>query len=134
MLTTAQALRRLLGELGAEACFARTAIQIQELPVEPDHSTKIAIYRCAQECIGNVIRHSGATTLDVSLMAIGDVVELKIGDDGTGFDVSARSSAGLGLAAVHSYASASGGTCTIKSGNTGTMITFTVPRSSVEGE
>jgi signal transduction histidine kinase len=133
-LTTAQALRRLLAEFGAEACFAETVIQIEDLRVEPDHSVKTALYRCAQECIGNVIRHSGATRLEVSLASIGNAVELRVGDNGTGFNHSAQSSGGLGIAAVHTYASVSGGTCNIRSGDTGTIITLTVPQPSVREE
>jgi signal transduction histidine kinase len=130
ILTTAQALRRLLAEMGAEACFAETAIQVQELPVEPEHRVKIAIYRFAQECIGNVIRHSGATRLEVSLVAVENAVELRVSDNGTGFDGSAQSSGGLGIAALNAHASGCGGTCAIQSGSTGTTITFTVPLPS----
>jgi two-component system NarL family sensor kinase len=130
LLTTVQALRRLLSEMGAEACFPETSIQLQDLPLEPDHSAKIALYRCAQECIGNVIRHSGATRLEVSLVSTGNAVELKVGDNGTGFDCSVQRSGGLGIAYLHSYASAIGGRCAIESSDTGTIITFTVPHAS----
>jgi two-component system NarL family sensor kinase len=130
MSTTSQAVRRLLAELGADACFAETSIHLPDLSVEPDHTAKVAIYRSAQECIGNVIRHSRASRLEVSLVSIRDAVELKVSDNGTGFSHPAQSSGGLGLAALHTYASGCGGTCTIKSGNSGTIITFTVPTSS----
>src|SRR6202044_3182162 len=53
-------------------------LDLEPLPVEPAHATKIAIYRCAQECISNVIRHSGATRFAMSLAACDSILELRI--------------------------------------------------------
>jgi signal transduction histidine kinase len=57
-------------------------------------------------------------------------VELRVGDNGIGFDSGTLGSNGLGLATIQTYASMSGGTCTVQSENTGTIITFRIPLSS----
>jgi signal transduction histidine kinase len=129
MMTTSQALRQMLREAGAEVCFAETALQIEELAPEPSHHVKIAIYRCAQECVTNVMRHSGASRLSVVLASRGDWVELKVEDNGKGIE-SAPSAGGMGLRAIHAHAAAVGGDCAITSGAWGTSISFRLPISS----
>lgn len=43
-------------------------------------------FRVAQEAITNVIRHAGARTLRVGIFTCRDVIELRVEDDGVGFD------------------------------------------------
>ena len=82
-------------------------LNIEPLPVEPPHATKIAIYRCAQECISNIVRHSGATSLTISLTAQGPMLELRIEDNGSGFD-RAMPGNGIGLQALDEHAECAG--------------------------
>lgn len=124
-LTIAEALRNLI-TLSGLATRLDVRLNIEMLPVEPSHATKIAIYRCAQECISNIVRHSGATSLTVSLGARGSTIELGIEDNGSGFDRSIPGD-GIGLAALDEYASAMGGTCEIASGPTGTAVVVKLP-------
>jgi signal transduction histidine kinase len=126
-LSTTQAIRRLLQDLGAETCFAQTDFDIRELPQEPGHSGKLALYRCAQECVSNVIRHSGATHLSVSLVPDGDQIELRVADNGSGIAADSVSGGGMGLAAIREHSLAAGGTCSMKSGVAGTLITVRIP-------
>lgn len=130
VLNAGQAIRRLLSEIGAESIFAEAILDVQDLPLEPGHSSRIALYRCAQECIANVVRHSGATRLEVSLRPIGNNVELRVADNGRGIGKPPPSSGGLGLNALRTHAAAAGGTCNIESGAAGTVITVTVPARS----
>jgi two-component system NarL family sensor kinase len=58
-LTTAQALRKLLEASGIAYRF-ETAIDLAPMPKEPGPAVKVALYRCAQECIANIFRHSEA--------------------------------------------------------------------------
>src|SRR5580704_2542179 len=53
--TTEGALRKLIDSSGLSTHLG-VQLDLEPLPVEPAHATKIAIYRCAQECISNVIR------------------------------------------------------------------------------
>jgi two-component system NarL family sensor kinase len=43
------------------------------------------IYRTAQECIRNVVKHARASTVTVRLRAAGGGTTLEVGDDGQGF-------------------------------------------------
>jgi len=45
---------------------------------------ELVIYRVAQEALTNVVRHSGATTVAISLQHVGDEVVLVVRDDGRG--------------------------------------------------
>jgi two-component system NarL family sensor kinase len=46
-----------------------------------------AIFRVAQECLRNTVKHSGASSVCISLFGDGDVVRLQLVDDGRGFDL-----------------------------------------------
>ena len=52
----------------------------------PDHAAA-ALYRIAQESIGNAVKHSSARRVVVSLRRVGDAVVLGTADDGVGFDL-----------------------------------------------
>jgi signal transduction histidine kinase len=88
--------------------------------------TEAALYRVAQEALHNALQHSGAQTVRVRLARTARRVVLEVGDDGHGFTPEAPSG-GLGLASMHERAATAGGTLTIKSGATGTLVRMTVP-------
>ena len=85
-----------------------------------------ALYRVAQEALHNALRHSGAGTVGVRLTRTARRVTLDVEDDGHGF-APAAPSGGVGLASMRERAASVGGTLTIKSGNTGTLVRLTVP-------
>jgi signal transduction histidine kinase len=96
------------------------------LPEEPSHSVKVMMYRCAQECIANVIRHSGATEAAISLACEEGLLVLTVTDNGRGFDTRQKNS-GIGLRAIAENAASLGGTSAIASGPDGTKITVSLP-------
>ncbi len=124
-LTTAEALHNLI-KLSGLASRLTVRLNIEPLSEEPSHATKIAIYRCAQECISNIVRHSGATSLKISLAARGSTIELRIEDNGSGFDHAIPGN-GIGLQALDEHASGMGGTCEVSSGPTGTAVVIRLP-------
>ena len=126
-LTTDQAIRNLLIDMGAEACFEETRFDIRPLPVEPGHSVRLALYRCAQESVSNVIRHSGATRLELSLIPDGDRITLIVIDNGKGMPSHPTSGPGMGLSAIREHVAAAGGKCNIKSGLEGTTVLVAIP-------
>jgi len=85
-----------------------------------------ALYRVAQEALHNALRHSGAGTVGVRLTRTARRVTLDVEDGGHGF-APAAPSGGVGLASMRERAASVGGTLTIKSGNTGTLVRLTVP-------
>jgi signal transduction histidine kinase/ABC-type uncharacterized transport system substrate-binding protein len=65
---------------------------------EPTQALSLCLYRIAQEALRNVARHSGASSVEVELRAVGSKLELAVEDNGVGFDPSrkqARPSLGL---------------------------------------
>ena len=75
-----------------------------------------AAYRIAQEALTNVVRHSGATHVEVSLQAEQGFLELSVVDNGDGFNIGEFSeSERLGLAGMHERAGLAGGTLEIQS-------------------
>jgi signal transduction histidine kinase/ABC-type uncharacterized transport system substrate-binding protein len=65
---------------------------------EPTQALSLCLYRVAQEALRNVARHSGASSAEVELRAVGSKLELAVEDNGVGFDPTrkqARPSLGL---------------------------------------
>jgi signal transduction histidine kinase len=61
----------------------------------------LCLYRVAQESLRNVARHSGARSAIVALTRVNGSVELRVVDEGVGFDPGqARESRGLGLVSM----------------------------------
>jgi signal transduction histidine kinase len=125
-LTTEDALYRLIQSSGLMSRL-KVEIDIRPLPFEPSHAVKIAIYRCAQECISNVVRHSGATRFSLSLRAQGSMVELLLEDNGRGFPQESSGGKGIGLVAMREHAVELGGVCYISSGGDGVRIRVQLP-------
>jgi signal transduction histidine kinase len=112
-LTTEQAIRKLLSGSGLAERF-ETAIEIGHLPHEPEHAAKVVLYRCAQECIANIFRHSQASRVEFQLVAAGDRIILRVSDNGKGMGPGTRDG-GIGLQAIHEHVALLGGTVTIDS-------------------
>jgi signal transduction histidine kinase len=79
-------------------------LSIQEVPPLPA-PVQIALYRIAQEAVNNVVKHTRATCLDITLKNEPDRIHLVISDDGEGFDP-ALAYAGIGLHSMRERAEA----------------------------
>jgi len=58
----------------------------------PDHAAA-ALYRIAQEALGNAVKHAEARRIVLSLRRVGDSIVLGCADDGKGFDPAERRTA-----------------------------------------
>ncbi|HEX6155991.1 MAG TPA: ATP-binding protein [Burkholderiales bacterium] len=81
---------------------------------------KTAIYRIVQEACNNVVTHSTARKVCVSLRRQRSHIELQVHDDGSGFDPAVFSTAdesgrGLGLASMRERAEVTGGRFALRS-------------------
>ena len=124
-MTMEQAMDALMDSSGLGRSLRLTR-DFRSLPEEPSHGVKIQMYRCAQECISNIIRHSGATEATVSLLAEDGRLVLTVTDNGRGFNAGVRNS-GIGLRAIAENAGSMGGSSRITSGPGGTTIVVSLP-------
>jgi signal transduction histidine kinase len=103
-----------------------------DLP-ELDPDAEHQILRIAQEAVTNALRHAHASRVRVSIRAGGSgrpMLELRVADDGRGFDPGARAvrSRRLGLTSMHERAASLGGSLTVTSTpGGGTAVDLRVP-------
>ncbi|HMM21349.1 MAG TPA: histidine kinase [Selenomonadales bacterium] len=100
--------------------------------IELPDSVVLALYRIFQEAISNIIRHSGATTVQVELISVTGQVKLIISDNGCGFSneslASAREQNRLGLFGMQERIELLNGSLDIQSAvDIGTKITIIIP-------
>ncbi len=105
---------------------ADVVVQSGDVPaLDPQQET--AVYRTAQEAIGNALRHSGSRRVSVGLHRRRSSVVLEVSDCGTGFDPRATP-AGLGLASMRERAASVGGRLSIAAApGAGTRVRLSVP-------
>lgn len=93
--------------------------------IDVSEQLKTNIYRIIQESINNIIKHSGASSVDITMNQLNNMLIVTVEDDGKGFDTSSRKDS-IGLKSMESRASIIGGVLDIDSGNDGTTITLRV--------
>lgn len=120
-----------LGVIGTLSWFFRQVRALHprlDLHVEIDaeernvpDALRTPIYRVVQEAISNVVKHSSATVIKVSLVASAKKVELSVKDNGSGFTVPpdfsllGKAHASCGLAGMRNRVEFSGGKFTMTS-------------------
>jgi signal transduction histidine kinase len=77
-------------------------------------AVNVTVYRIAQEGMTNVVKHSGASRVDLRIVRDGSHVELAMRDDGRGADLNAAT-AGLGLIGMRERVEMLGGQLRIDS-------------------
>ncbi|MGA9351020.1 MAG: GAF domain-containing sensor histidine kinase, partial [Anaerolineae bacterium] len=98
-----------------------------ELPVLPE-AANICLYRFLQEALTNVAKHAYANQVRVMLYCDAEMVSLAVEDDGQGFEVQARMSAGIGLLGMQERIELLGGQLEIESRpGQGTCLTARIP-------
>jgi len=86
-----------------------------------------------QESLTNVVRHSNADKLVVSLRVINNEIVLSIADNGKGFDISRANKKTLGLLGMKERATMLGGNLEIQSqAGKGTTVTISVKQEIPE--
>jgi signal transduction histidine kinase len=90
-----------------------------------------SLFGIAQEAVANAGRHSGGSNLTVSVTSVNGYVELRVRDDGSGFDQEAAMEwdepGHIGLPTMRERAELVGGALIIDSGRDGTTVLARVP-------
>ncbi len=94
-----------------------------------DPSLETVLYRVVQECVNNVIKHSGANHLDISIIKDDDGISATIEDNGNGFDATDKTKfEGIGLKNITSRISYLKGTVEWDSApGKGTVVAIHIP-------
>jgi len=92
-----------LDDLGLAAGLESLARSVPQLVVDVEADDVVlsdhvatALYRVAQECVQNAVKHAEATRVHLLLTQIGTTVTLTVSDDGRGFDPQRRGPAAPG--------------------------------------
>jgi signal transduction histidine kinase len=114
---------------GAEVTFTAGSLP-------PSHSlppgAQEVVLRVAQEALANVGRHARATHVAVTLDSTERSLQLRVEDDGVGFDAG-KSSSGMGLDNMRSRAASTGGTLALTTRpGSGTLLRLSIPRAAPE--
>jgi two-component system NarL family sensor kinase len=100
---------------------------VADLPPLPP-PLALALYRMAQELVSNLAQHAGATRAELSLTERAGWLELRVEDNGQGFDPAQASPPGLGLRALRDRTQLLDGELEISSAlGQGTQVTVRVP-------
>ena len=134
-----------LDDLGLAGGLASLARSIPQIEMEVDladtrlaEHIEIALYRIAQECLQNVVKHANATSARLTFAVDNDSARLEIVDDGVGFDtfehpLGSDEMGGYGLLSMAERAELVGGRLNIRSRpGSGTAVTATIPLPSVK--
>ena len=121
------AVTSLLEEKKAEAGFEYSFTN--ELGSSIPHGTRHIVYRVVQEAMANIVKHARASYVSVILGEHRGGVELKVVDDGEGFDpIGPRKPKHFGLSDMEQRADIAGGWCNIDSTpGRGTVVHAWIP-------
>jgi signal transduction histidine kinase len=130
---------RVLDDLGLVAglrSLARHAAERSDVEIDIDATgggevpaaVASVLYRIAQEAVGNALRHGNPSHVTINFRRTDGRAVLEVTDDGSGFDVDTRTTAGMGMFTMRERASLADGTCEIVSApGKGTSIRVEIP-------
>ena len=122
------AVRELVDESFMESGIA-AELQLDELGALPS-SAELHLYRILQEAFSNVLRHSGAANVRVTIVLEGDAIALAVQDDGT---VGEPNPAGVGTASIEERARTLGGNARfVRPPEGGLRLEVRVPRTQAD--
>ncbi len=97
-----------------------------DLPAVPA-MTAYHIFRIIQESCTNALKHSGASEIEVTLASAGDILTIRVYDNGKGFDSDSKAS-GFGLTGIRERVDDLKGSVSITSSNgKGTAVSVEIP-------
>ena len=121
-----------------DALSRRSGLKVRVLPQVHEERLPelqaVSLFRVAQEALRNIEQHAQATHIDIRLDDAGDRLELRITDDGVGFDVKnveLSKDRGIGLSNMRERVERNGGTFQLVSNPGRTALTASFPLAGV---
>jgi signal transduction histidine kinase len=126
-----RALESLAAHTTARFGIVMDFVQSGRLP-ELDLDLAVVLYQCARELVYNLIKHAKADCGTIGLRHRGDVLELRVEDDGRGFAPGAERRAadatgGYGLYSIRERLALLGGSLDLESSARGARVTVRLP-------
>ena len=118
----------------AERSGIEATVEVRGDPESLSSAQRITVFRAVQESLANVREHSGATAVEVSIRTRRSTIDVRVTDNGQGFEVSralarAAQRGRLGLVGIGERVRMLGGTFEIDSRPGGpTSLRFSLPR------
>ncbi|MDB5195828.1 MAG: tetratricopeptide repeat protein [Flaviaesturariibacter sp.] len=124
----AAAIREFIDKLDHKAL--KVHLYTEGLDERLDSNTETVLYRVIQECVNNVIKHSGANVLDISIAKDAREITATVEDNGQGFDIAGSHQEGIGLKNIRTRVEYLKGTVDFDSTpGRGTLVAIHVPIS-----
>jgi len=101
---------------------------VREVPEIPLGTTRRhAVFLAARESLNNIVKHSGATEVTLAISLADEVLEIRIADNGRGFEPD-YAAGGNGLENLKQRMAEAGGDCRLETRrNEGTTVFLTLP-------
>jgi signal transduction histidine kinase len=119
------------GQLLACGIEARWDIDVPDEALQLSPHASLQLLRVAQEALTNVVKHAGASLVDVQLRLLDGKLELEVRDNGIGAAGVSSESSGRGLTNMRTRATQLGGNVDVHGGSGGTRVTVRVPLQAV---
>jgi signal transduction histidine kinase len=103
------------------------AIDVPDASLEISPHASLQLLRVAQEALTNVVKHAGASHVDVCLKLAGGQLVLEVRDNGIGAAGVCEDTTGRGLTNMRTRAVQLGGHVDVHGGSGGTRVTLQVP-------
>lgn len=87
-----------------------------------------------KEAMNNALKHSGADTSELTACIDGNILIIKLTDDGHGFDINKTDSTGRGLQSMKKRAAVISGRVEVETDKKSTSVVFTINLSEVEND
>ncbi|WP_460684566.1 tetratricopeptide repeat-containing sensor histidine kinase [Niabella aquatica] len=95
------AIRSMISTINQQHFFV--SLSAEEYDISLDKTTELIVYRIIQECVSNVVRHSQATELYISINKEEQNIAVMIEDNGIGFDQNSQEDKeGIGMQNIRS--------------------------------
>jgi len=100
--------------------------------IEISKKSELNIFRIIQELVGNSIKHSEGSEINVQLSTINEMIQISVEDDGKGFDTKSTNGGGIGLKNIQSRVDYLNAMIDVDSTDKGTSYVIEILKSTLD--